>query len=173
VDRPSRPGSPLPAHTDTSVEAIIHLSSNNTPQSRFAAVHSPHFAFLYGSQVTQTLDSEPSHHHIIQSYNHSIHAPPPCRPTLHASHFSHRSRPSKSSPPRRSGTQVALGKSKVCVTGFSRWVKGQAQGMEPGGFKLWVNWICELVRGPHRGAPTWASRPGCRPSQPAAGLCSL
>jgi hypothetical protein len=24
------------------------------------------------------------------------------------------------------------------VSGFSRWVKGQAQGLEPGGFKLWV-----------------------------------
>jgi hypothetical protein len=27
------------------------------------------------------------------------------------------------------------------VTGFSRWVKGQAQGLQPGGFKLWVNCI--------------------------------
>ena len=26
-------------------------------------------------------------------------------------------------------------------TGFSRWVKGQAQGLQPGGFKPWVNWI--------------------------------
>jgi hypothetical protein len=25
------------------------------------------------------------------------------------------------------------------VTGFSRWVKGQAQGLRPGAFKLWVN----------------------------------
>jgi hypothetical protein len=36
--------------------------------------------------------------------------------------------------------QVACERAK-CVTGFSRWVKGQAQGMEPGGFKRWVNWI--------------------------------
>jgi hypothetical protein len=34
--------------------------------------------------------------------------------------------------------------SKVCVTGFSRWVKGQAQGLAPGGFKLWVNWILKV-----------------------------
>jgi hypothetical protein len=30
------------------------------------------------------------------------------------------------------------------VTGFSRWVKGQAQGLEPGAFKLWVNCIRAL-----------------------------
>jgi hypothetical protein len=35
--------------------------------------------------------------------------------------------------------QVAFGKAKF-VTGFSRWVKGQAQGLEPGAFKLWVSW---------------------------------
>ena len=34
------------------------------------------------------------------------------------------------------------------VTGFSQWVKGQAQGLEPGAFKLWVNWI-QLVQAPH------------------------
>jgi hypothetical protein len=28
------------------------------------------------------------------------------------------------------------------ASGFSRWVKGQAQGLAPGGFKLWVN--CKL-----------------------------
>jgi hypothetical protein len=33
--------------------------------------------------------------------------------------------------------QVARESAKF-VTGFSRWVKGQAQGLEPGGFKLWV-----------------------------------
>jgi hypothetical protein len=32
------------------------------------------------------------------------------------------------------------------VTGSSRWVKGQAQGLQPGGFKLWVNWIRALYR---------------------------
>jgi hypothetical protein len=37
------------------------------------------------------------------------------------------------------------------VTGFSRWVKGQAQGLQPGGFKLWVkNWI-QLCTAPHQG----------------------
>jgi hypothetical protein len=36
---------------------------------------------------------------------------------------------------------VAFGRAKF-VTGFSRWVKGQAQRLEPGGFKLWVKcWI--------------------------------
>jgi hypothetical protein len=40
--------------------------------------------------------------------------------------------------PRRVAVQVAFGRAKF-VTGFSRWVKGQAQGLEPGGFKLWVN----------------------------------
>ena len=34
--------------------------------------------------------------------------------------------------------QVAFGKAKF-VTGFSRRVKGQAQGLEPGAFKLWVH----------------------------------
>jgi hypothetical protein len=34
------------------------------------------------------------------------------------------------------------------VTGFSRWVKGKAQGMELGGFKLWVKWILNLYRAP-------------------------
>jgi hypothetical protein len=34
--------------------------------------------------------------------------------------------------------QVAFERAKF-VTGFSRWVKGQAQGLEPGAFKLWVN----------------------------------
>jgi hypothetical protein len=34
----------------------------------------------------------------------------------------------------------AFGRAKF-VTGFSRWVKGQAQGLQPGGFKLWVNCI--------------------------------
>jgi hypothetical protein len=37
------------------------------------------------------------------------------------------------------------------VTGFSRWVKGQAQGLEPGAFKRGVNWI-QLVQ-PHHGPP--------------------
>ena len=36
------------------------------------------------------------------------------------------------------------------VTGFSRWVKGQAQGLEPGGFKRWVNckkiWVKRMQR---------------------------
>jgi hypothetical protein len=32
-------------------------------------------------------------------------------------------------------------KKQSFATGFSRWVKGHAQGLEPGGFKLWVNWI--------------------------------
>jgi hypothetical protein len=36
--------------------------------------------------------------------------------------------------------QVACERAKF-VTGFSRWVKGQVQGLQPGGFKLWVNWI--------------------------------
>jgi hypothetical protein len=62
------------------------------------------------------------------------------------------------------------------LTVFPRWVKGQAQGWEPGGFKLWVNsWIqpvhrpteapvgarhdsvdegIELVRGVHRAEVT-------------------
>jgi hypothetical protein len=35
------------------------------------------------------------------------------------------------------------------VTGFSRWVKGQAQGLEPSAFKLWVNFFRERVQ-PHR-----------------------
>jgi hypothetical protein len=38
---------------------------------------------------------------------------------------------------------VAFERAKF-VTGFSRWVKGQAQGLEPGAFKLWVNWILNL-----------------------------
>jgi hypothetical protein len=39
--------------------------------------------------------------------------------------------------------------SKKFVAGFSRWVKGQAQGSEPGGFKLWVK--LDLTRtAPHR-----------------------
>jgi hypothetical protein len=42
-------------------------------------------------------------------------------------------------------------KSATFVSGFSRWVKGQAQGLQPGGFKLWVNWIRELLQ-PRRGA---------------------
>ena len=36
------------------------------------------------------------------------------------------------------------------VSGFARWVKGQAQGLEPGAFKLWVKWI--QLGQPHRGA---------------------
>jgi hypothetical protein len=42
--------------------------------------------------------------------------------------------------PRGVAVQLNLEKAKF-VTGFSRWVKGQAQGLEPGAFKLWVNWI--------------------------------
>jgi hypothetical protein len=34
------------------------------------------------------------------------------------------------------------------VTGFSRWVKGQAQGLQPGGFKLRVN--CVQLAPPRR-----------------------
>jgi hypothetical protein len=34
--------------------------------------------------------------------------------------------------------QVACGRAKF-VTRFLRWVKGQAQGLEPGGIKPWVN----------------------------------
>jgi hypothetical protein len=34
--------------------------------------------------------------------------------------------------------QVAFERAKF-VTGFSRWVKGQAQGLEPVAFKLWVS----------------------------------
>jgi hypothetical protein len=34
--------------------------------------------------------------------------------------------------------QVACERAKFSTTGFSRWVKGQAQGLQPGGFKLWV-----------------------------------
>jgi hypothetical protein len=49
--------------------------------------------------------------------------------------------------PSRSSTQVAFGKAKF-VTCFSRWVKGQAQGWKPGGFKLWVNWILQPVQPP-------------------------
>jgi hypothetical protein len=44
--------------------------------------------------------------------------------------------------------QAACEIRKVCVTGFSRWVKGQAQGLEPGGFKLWVNCILNLYSPP-------------------------
>jgi hypothetical protein len=40
--------------------------------------------------------------------------------------------------PKRSGTSFEFGKAKF-VTVFSRWVKGQAQGLGPGAFKLWVN----------------------------------
>jgi hypothetical protein len=36
--------------------------------------------------------------------------------------------------------RVAFGRATF-VTGFSRWVKGQAQGLESGAFKLWVDWI--------------------------------
>ena len=39
---------------------------------------------------------------------------------------------------RSVAAQVAFERAKF-VTSFSRWVKGQAQGLEPGGFKLWVN----------------------------------
>jgi hypothetical protein len=46
--------------------------------------------------------------------------------------------------------QVGFEKAKF-VTGFSRWVKGQAQGLEPGGFKLWVNCIQVVQRPPHHG----------------------
>jgi hypothetical protein len=42
--------------------------------------------------------------------------------------------------------QVAFVKADL-GTGFSRWVNGQAQGLEPGGFKLWVNWI-QVVQAP-------------------------
>jgi hypothetical protein len=48
--------------------------------------------------------------------------------------------------PRRSGTSCIWESAKF-VTGFSRWVKGQAQGLEPGAFKLWVNWI-QLAHSP-------------------------
>jgi hypothetical protein len=36
------------------------------------------------------------------------------------------------------GSRVGTGRFQDIVTGFSRWVKGQAQGLEPGAFKLWV-----------------------------------
>jgi hypothetical protein len=37
------------------------------------------------------------------------------------------------------------------VTGFSRCVEGQAQGLEPGGFKLWVTTGFDLYSPPHLG----------------------
>jgi hypothetical protein len=43
--------------------------------------------------------------------------------------------------------QVAFERAKF-VTGFSRWVTGQAQGLQPGAFKLWGNGV-QLVQ-PHR-----------------------
>ena len=43
------------------------------------------------------------------------------------------------------------------VTGFSRWVKGQAQRLEPGSFKLWVNCIRTCT------APPGPPPPGTRP----------
>ena len=49
---------------------------------------------------------------------------------------------------RAVAVHVEIWKSKKFVTGFSRWVKGQAQGLESGGFKLWVNWIQRVQ--PHR-----------------------
>jgi hypothetical protein len=60
----------------------------------------------------------------------------------------------KSLEERRSGTSCwhLRKEQRVCVTVFSRWVKGQAQGLAPGGFKLWVNmldWI-QRVQQPHR-----------------------
>jgi hypothetical protein len=65
---------------------------------------------------------------------------------------------------RRSDTQVVNVKEQnlrlYFVTGFSRWVKGQAQGLQPGGFKLRVNWIgfnldwIQLERGPHHVPPS-------------------
>jgi hypothetical protein len=51
------------------------------------------------------------------------------------------------------------GKGKVgsakFVTGFSRWVKGQAQGLGPVAFKLWVNRV-ELA--PPRRWRWWCTR---------------
>jgi hypothetical protein len=55
---------------------------------------------------------------------------------------------------------VAAHTLKFVVTGFSRWVKGQAQGLQPGAFKLWVklnsNWI-QVVQ-PHQGGLTAVER---------------
>jgi hypothetical protein len=44
--------------------------------------------------------------------------------------------------------QVACERAKF-VTCFSRWVKGQAQGLEPGGFKLWVTTRFDWYTAPH------------------------
>jgi hypothetical protein len=48
---------------------------------------------------------------------------------------------------RSVAAQVACERAKF-VTGFPRWVKGQAQGLEPGAFKLWVNCIYFNLYGP-------------------------
>jgi hypothetical protein len=37
------------------------------------------------------------------------------------------------------------------VTGSSRWVKGQAQGLQADGFKLWVNYWIHPVQPPTEG----------------------
>ena len=45
------------------------------------------------------------------------------------------------------------------ATGFSRWVKGQAQGLSQGAFKLWVNWMATGTQ-PHHQVPL-CSAAGC------------
>jgi hypothetical protein len=49
------------------------------------------------------------------------------------------------------------------VTGFSRWVKGQAQGLEPGGFKLWVTTGFSLYSPASSPPPAGATAPGLGP----------
>jgi hypothetical protein len=51
---------------------------------------------------------------------------------------------------KRRAVQVACGRAKF-ATGFSRWVKGQAQGLEPGGFNLWVKLDSRICTAP----PKW------------------
>jgi hypothetical protein len=61
----------------------------------------------------------------------------PRRPRLRYPSRSPRCRHPPPIGPCRTGTQVARERAKF-VAGFSRWVKGQAQGLRPSGFKLWV-----------------------------------
>jgi hypothetical protein len=64
--------------------------------------------------------------------------------------------------------QVGFRRAKF-VTGFSRWVKGQAQGLEPGGFKLWVNVAFTTCTAPHRGVV----RPSLLSSSPENSFTAL
>jgi hypothetical protein len=64
-------------------------------------------------------------------------APPAAAPKLSALRASPPARPA--SAPRRSGARCVCEIANFVGTGYSRWVKGQAQGLQQGGFKLWVN----------------------------------